>query len=161
MLHNLVSVKSKTHRRRGRGTGSGRGTYSGRGIKGQKARSGGATRPGFEGGRTPIIRLLPKQRGGHRFKRVRAEVRGINLALLEKTFAQGQVITLDLLRTRGLIHREANAKILGKGEITKALTIDRLPISEAAKAAIEKAGGTVILPVEATPEKADHGVRAE
>lgn len=137
---NQLKSKNRTYRRRvGRGNSSGRGTYSGRGIKGQKARSGANIRPGFEGGRTPLIRQLPKGRG---FKSHRPKPAIVNLEALEKLFANQELVTPTKLAQKGLIRLTSEpVKILGQGKLTKTLTVEADAFSSAAKDAITKAGG--------------------
>lgn len=125
--------------RKGRGIGSTRGKTSGRGQKGQKARSGGGVRPGFEGGQMPIFRRLPK-RG---FKNVFAkEILPVSLCDLE-VFENGTVVTGELLYQAGIVKRKCDGfKVLANGELTKQLTV-ALPCSKAAAEKIVAAGGKV------------------
>ena len=124
--------------RRGRGHGSGNGKTAGKGHKGQKARSG-ATRPGFEGGQMPLQRRLPKRGFNNIF---RTEYAVVNLSSLEERFENGAVVDAESLKACGLSKKELDGvKVLGKGEITKALTVKVAAISESAKAKIEAAGG--------------------
>ncbi len=123
----------------GRGHGSGNGKTSGRGHKGQKARSGGSVRPGFEGGQMPLYRRLPK-RGftniNHR------EIVGINLSALER-FEDGSEVTIETLVEAGIVKNVRDGvKILGNGELTKKLNVKANAFSAAAKAKIEEIGGT-------------------
>ncbi len=131
------NVKKK---RLGRGPGSGMGKTSARGGKGQTARKGGGIRAGFEGGQTPLYRRLPKRGFTNPF---RIEFNVINLASLEK-FDTGAAITPELLDKAGML-RDPNlpVKLLGKGKITKKLSITAHKVSGSAKAAIEKLGGSV------------------
>src|SRR3989338_2570311 len=100
-LSNLKpKVKKPARKRVGRGLGSGRGAFSGRGIKGQKARTGGNIPPGFEGGRQPLIRQMPKLKG---FRSHAPKSQVIDLALVAKAFESGAVITPKLLESRGLV----------------------------------------------------------
>ena len=131
-------------KRLGRGIGSGLGKTSGKGHKGQWARSGGGVRPGFEGGQMPLTRKLPKRGFNNHFKKVYAIV---NLSTLER-FEAGTIIDAEVLLENGMIKDTKNAvglKVLGNGELTKALTVKASKISESAKEAIEKVGGTVEL----------------
>lgn len=123
----------------GRGLGSGHGTYSTRGAKGQKARKSGGVRPGFEGGRQPLIRQIPKLRG---FKSHKPKFFGVSLATLNK-FSDGEVVTLDSLKKIKVVGKDQLAKILSGGSLSKKLEV-RLPVSAGAKSAIEKAGGKVV-----------------
>ena len=139
-LHELKpNHKLKKKKRVGRG--GKRGTYSGRGIKGQKSRSGSKRKPGFEGGRTPLWRQLPKKKG---FKSIHSKPMAINLNILEKKFSDGDLITPRELLKKGLIDNiKLGAKILGQGEITKKLIVKNCLISKSAKEKIEKAGGKI------------------
>ncbi|MFT6189694.1 MAG: large subunit ribosomal protein L15 [Oleispira sp.] len=131
---------SRTDRKRvGRGIGSGSGKTAGRGHKGQKARSGGSVRPGFEGGQMPLQKRLPKFGFTSRIGMVSAEVR-----LGELNKVDSDVIDLQALRTAGLINANIKrAKVFLSGELTKAVTIKGLAVTKGAKAAIEAAGGKV------------------
>jgi len=115
-LSNLKpKYKRKDRKRVGRGLGSGYGAYSGRGIKGQKSRTGGAIRPGFEGGRMPLIRLLPKRRGFHSPNFPDTTV---NLAVIAKKFDAGALISPKILKLNGLIaDLSAPVKVVGKTEV--------------------------------------------
>lgn len=144
-MFNLSNLKPKYKRRNrkrvGRGLGSGHGAYSGRGIKGQKSRSGGNIRPGFEGGRMPLIRLLPKRRG---FRSPHFPAVTVNLTDIAKKFDTGTIISPKLLRQKGLVpDLSARVKIVGTAELTKAYTFQKIKLSAAAKAAVEKAGGKI------------------
>ena len=142
-LDSLPNIKGSTHRHKvlGRGRGTGHGKTSGRGHKGMKARSGGGHRPGFEGGQMPLYRRLP-HRG---FKNVnRVDYAVINLRDLEDL--KGAAIGLAELRAAGILRANAPLlKVLGTGEITRAVTVSAHRFSDAAKAKIEKAGGKAIL----------------
>lgn len=141
-LHELTSVEGsvKEHYRKGRGVGSGNGKTAGKGQKGQNSRTGGGVAIGFEGGQNPIYRRLPK-RG---FKnRNRVEYALVNLKDLNR-FEDGTVVTEALLVETKLVKKEyAGVKVLGNGELTKKLTLKVSKVSESAKAAIEKLGGSV------------------
>ena len=130
-------------KRLGRGIGSGLGKTSGKGHKGQNARSGGGVRPGFEGGQMPLIRQLPKIGFTNNFRKVYT---CINVADLEVLDA-GTTVTAELLKSKNIISKiePFGLKVLGNGELTKALTVKASKISESAKEAIEKVGGTVEL----------------
>lgn len=126
-------------KRVGRGIGSGLGKTGGRGHKGQKARSGGSVRPGFEGGQMPLQKRLPKFGFTSRIARVTAEIRTAELNKLTD-----EVIDLDALKRADLIQDNMQrAKIFLAGEVTKALKIKGLAVTKGAKAAIEAAGGSV------------------
>ena len=135
----------KKRKRVGRGMGSGHGKTSGRGMKGQKARS--SVRLGFEGGQTPLYRRLRKRRGVSQaarnigiFRRTYAQV---NVGRLEERFDAGTVVTPELLRERRIVRKLGDGvRILGDGQLTKALTVRAHHFSAAARAKIEAAGGT-------------------
>ena len=142
-LHELSPAEGskKAVKRIGRGAGSGQGKTAGKGHKGAKARSGYSRRPGFEGGQMPLQRRVPKRGFNNIF---RTEYAVINVAALEDRFEAGATVDTDALKACGLIKKELDGvKILGKGEITKALTVKVAAVSESAKAKIEAAGGTV------------------
>lgn len=126
-------------KRVGRGIGSGLGKTAGRGHKGQKARSGGRVRPGFEGGQMPLQKRLPKYGFTSRIGRVTGEIR-----LAELNQIDGDVVDLAALRKAGLITNGiTRAKIFLSGELHKAVTVKGLGITKGARAALEAAGGTV------------------
>ncbi len=127
-----------TRKRVGRGIGSGTGKTSGKGHKGQNARSGGGVRPGFEGGQMPLYRRLPK-RG---FKNIFAkQYVSINVEELNK-LEDGTEVTAEVLKSAGIISKTLDGvKILGRGEVTKKLTVKVAKYSASAKEKIEKAGG--------------------
>lgn len=126
-------------KRVGRGIGSGLGKTAGRGHKGQKARSGGTVKPGFEGGQMPLQRRLPKFGFTSRKAMVSAEVRLPELALVE-----GDVVDLDSLKKANVIRRDVRqAKVILSGELNKAVTVRGVLVTKGARAAIEKAGGKV------------------
>ncbi len=149
-LSNLSPAqKRKARKRVGRGLGSGKGRYSGRGIKGQKSRSGSHTmRAGFEGGQMPIYMRLPKQRGNTSKDAMpvgphRTATQGVNVRELERVFDAGTDVTPELLADKGLVkNTRVDVKILGDGELTKALTVTAHRFSKAAREKIEGAGGT-------------------
>ena len=125
--------------RKGRGAGSGNGKTAGRGHKGQKARSGGGTRIGFEGGQMPLARRLPKVGFNNIFATQYAIV---NVADLEAAFNAGDVVDTEALKAKGLVKKTLDGvKVLGNGELTKALTVKAAAYSASAKEKIEKAGG--------------------
>lgn len=131
---------TKARRRVGRGIGSGSGKTCGTGHKGQKSRSGGTVRPGFEGGQMPLQRRLPKYGFSSRISRVTAEVRTSELASVT-----AEVIDLAALREAGLVTSVIRrVKVMLSGEVTKPLTVKGLRVSAGARAAIEAAGGKVI-----------------
>ncbi len=139
-LHELSPAPGATKetKRIGRGHGSGQGKTAGKGHKGQKARSGGGVRPGFEGGQTALARRIPKRGFNNIFGTVYAVV---NVCDLER-FTDGTVVDTELLKASGLVKKELDGiKILGNGELTKNLTVKAAKFSAAAKEKIEKAGG--------------------
>ena len=137
----------KNRKRIGRGNGSGHGTYSGKGIKGQQSRSGYKTRPGFEGGQTPLIRRLPHRRGFHNPFRVDY----VPVSLKQLARIEGADVTPESLRDAGVVSSVRQPiKILGDGDLTNALTVKVHRVSASARAKIEAAGGTV---EELTPRK--------
>jgi large subunit ribosomal protein L15 len=143
-LHAPVGATKKP-RRIGRGQGSGLGTTAGKGNKGQQSRSGGKTYPGFEGGQMPLYRRLP-HRGftNTSFKKVWQIV---NLSQVESKYSAGEVVDGPSLVAKGLVKKaEGLVKVLGDGEVTKALTFQVDAVSAQAKAKIEKAGGKVETP---------------
>ncbi|MCF6775793.1 50S ribosomal protein L15 [Thiotrichales bacterium 19X7-9] len=128
-----------TAKRVGRGIGSGLGKTSGRGHKGQKARSGGYHKVGFEGGQMPIQRRLPKFGFKSRKSFTVAEIRLSELALVE-----GDVVDLDTLKQAGLVRKDMlSARVIASGEVTKAVHVVGLHCTKGAKAQIEAAGGKV------------------
>ena len=139
-LHDLKPAPgSRTAPKRvGRGIGSGLGKTSGRGQKGQKSRSGGSVRRGFEGGQMPLFQRLPKRGFYNRFRRCWAVVNVESLNL----FDDGSAITPQMLLDKGLVKDlKDGLKILGKGELTKKLTVQANSFSAQATAKIENAGG--------------------
>jgi large subunit ribosomal protein L15 len=138
-IHDLRPAPGSTHyqKRVGRGPGSGHGKTAGRGSKGQKSRSGYRHQRGFEGGQMPLHRRVPK-RGFTNIFRVEYDV--INLSDLSG-FEAGQAVTLETLVERRLAHKSRPVKILGDGEIGKALTVSAHKFSASAQAKIEAAGG--------------------
>ncbi len=150
-LHNLKPRPGAKHRvkRLGIGESSGHGKTSGKGHKGQKARSGGSIRLGFEGGQMPLIRRLPKR--GFNNARFHKTYAVVNLSDLNE-FDAGTTVTEQLLRDAGLVRGNgAGVKILATGELKHGLTIEADKASEAARAKIESAGGTLNLKPEAGP----------
>ena len=142
-IHQLTVKKRKDKKTVGRG--GKRGTYSGRGNKGQKARSGASIDPLFEGGRSSLVERLKKVRG---FKSLNAKKAVVKLEALEKTFKDGDIISMATLLTSKLIDKadaKDGVKILSTGAITKKLTISaEILLSGTAKDAIIKAGGTIL-----------------
>ncbi|MDD5557568.1 MAG: 50S ribosomal protein L15 [bacterium] len=143
-LHRLGTNPGARKRRKrvGRGPGSGHGKTSCRGHKGQKARSGGGVRPGFEGGQMPLVRRIPK-RGFRGPRRVRPEP--VNVGALNR-FDEGSVVDRAALRARGLIRKsDAAVKVLGEGELGRRLEVVADAFSASARRKIEGAGGTARL----------------
>ena len=143
-LNNLKPAKGSTHhdKRVGRGAGSGHGRYSTRGMKGAKSRSGYSQKLGFEGGQMPLQRRLPKF-GFKNLKRV--EYKPINLSTLEELAAKKELtaINVETLIAAGFISSNDRVKILGNGNVSKALTVTAHAFSKSAEAAITAAGGNV------------------
>jgi large subunit ribosomal protein L15 len=144
-LHELQPPLGAKHARKrvGRGDGSGHGSFSGRGCKGQKARAGKPVRLGFEGGQLPLFRRLPHKRGfPNTVFRIAYDV--VNLTALD-VFDAEMEITPEILFGMGIIKGDKPVKILGDGEMTKALKVSADGFSASAKAKIEAAGGTATL----------------
>ncbi len=150
-LHNLKPAKGSTHRRKrvGRGEGSGSGKTSGRGHKGAGQRAGAKSRPNFEGGQMPIHMRMRKLRGPHMkksmpFEKFRTHTQPVNVRDLEARFDKGAEVTPDSLLAAGLAKRRGTpVKILGSGDLSKALTVHAHAFSATAREKIEGAGGTV------------------
>ena len=140
-LHQLHPTH-KLKKRKRIGRGGKRGTYSGKGIKGQRSRAGRKLAPIIRA----LIKKYPKLRG-YRFKKREKNLRVINTKLLEEKFESGEVVTPIILNKKRLVRKikgkVPKIKILGKGDLTKALTIEGCDVSEAAKKVIEKAGGKI------------------
>ena len=129
---------TKNKKRLGRGTATGQGKTAGRGMNGQKSRSGGGVRPGFEGGQMPLYRRLPKRGFTNIFGTQFAE---INVEVLNK-FEDGAEITPELLKSEGIIKKQLDGvKVLGNGELSKKLTVKAHKFSKSAAEKIEAAGG--------------------
>ncbi len=143
---------NKDRKRVGRGHGSGYVKTAGKGTKGQKARTGGNTRPGFQGGQTPIQQQLPYKRGFTNIWSVRYNI--VNLEQLSELSA-GTQVTPKFLTEAGLVRDTSkHLKILGDGELTQALHVSAHKISESARQKIEAAGGTVtLIETEAQPRR--------
>ena len=140
-LNNIKPADGHKHRARrvGRGIGSGLGKTCGRGHKGQKSRSGGSVRPGFEGGQMPLQKRLPKYGFTSRIGRVSDQIRVGELANIES-----DVIDLAAIKAAGLVNSNIlQVKVFLQGEINKAVTVKGLRVSAGARAAIEAAGGKV------------------
>ncbi|NQT45992.1 MAG: 50S ribosomal protein L15 [Candidatus Omnitrophica bacterium] len=128
-------------KRVGRGSGSGHGKTSGRGNKGLKSRSGGRVQPGFEGGQMPLIRRIPK-RGFNSITDNYLQI--VNIESLQKSFKKGDTVTPQEMQAKRLIkHTDVRVKILGKGKISKTLTVHAHCFSKSAVTEIESAGGSI------------------
>ena len=141
-LHELQPAAGsvKDVKRIGRGHGSGQGKTAGKGHKGQKARSGGSIRPGFEGGQMPLQRRMPKRGFNNIFAK---EFATVNVSELEKRFENGAVVDAQALIESGAIKDAKDGiKILGNGELSKNITVKAVKFTASAKEKIEKAGGT-------------------
>ena len=137
---NSIPGATRNSKRKGRGHGTGNGKTAGRGHKGQKARSGGGVRLGFEGGQMPLYRRLPKVGFTNIFRKIYAIV---NVADLE-VFDDGTEVTIDLLREHGLVNKVIDGvKILGNGELSKKLTVKANKFTKTAQEKIQSAGGKV------------------
>ena len=129
----------KDRKRVGRGTGSGLGKTAGRGHKGQKSRTGGYHKVGFEGGQMPLQRRLPKRGFASRTARYNAEVRLYQLQVMN-----ADVIDMDVLKAEKIVgHDTKKVKIINTGELARAITVKGLAVTKGAQAAIEAAGGKV------------------
>jgi large subunit ribosomal protein L15 len=144
-LHELKNVPGAIHRKKrvGCGEGSGHGKTSGRGGKGQTARSGGSIRPGFEGGQMPLYRKLPHR--GFNNKNFTIDYSVVNVGDLARIDEAVSDVTFDVLVKAGLVRgNSVRVKILGNGEISRALKVTAEKFSASAKEKIEKAGGQAI-----------------
>jgi large subunit ribosomal protein L15 len=140
--HELRQPAGATHKRKrvGRGNASGHGTYATKGLKGQKARSGGGVRPGFEGGQLPFIRRMARKRGFT--NRFRTDYEEVNVGKLAR-FSAGAEVNEQALRDARLVRGGKPVKVLGVGDLSVALTVEAASFSAAARSKIEAAGGTV------------------
>ena len=139
-INDLSPIPGSTHvdKRKGRGHATGNGKTAGRGHKGQKARSGGGTRIGFEGGQMPLARRIPKRGFNNIFAK---PLESVNVSVLDK-FNDGEVVDAQALLQKGILSKcTYGVKVLGNGEITKKLTVKAAAFSETAKQKIEAAGG--------------------
>jgi len=149
-LHSLAPARGsrRPRKRVGRGEGSGTGKTAGRGQKGAGARSGSKRRARFEGGQMPVHMRMRKLRGPHMkksmpFEPFRTRTQPVNLADLESRFGAGTEVTIELMRANGLgTRKEIPVKVLGRGELSKALTVHAHAFSAAARERIEAAGGS-------------------
>jgi len=143
-LKDLRPAAGSRHKKKrvGRGPGSGKGKTAGRGMNGQLSRSGGGKRAGFEGGQTPLARRLPKLPGFTNINRV--EYVPVNVKMLEERFEAGDVVDHESLVAKNIIKNyEDLVKVLGDGDLTKALTVKVDKVSATAKEKIEACGGKV------------------
>jgi large subunit ribosomal protein L15 len=140
-MHDLgPAVKGKNRNRVGRGIGSGNGKTAGKGHKGQKARTGGKIRRGFEGGQTPLYRRIPKRGFNNIFS---IEYATVNVSDLER-FEDGTVVNMELLLNEGIVRKElAGLKVLGNGNLTKKLTVEAKKFTASAKEKVEAVGGKI------------------
>ena len=133
-----VAGSTQVAKRKGRGVGTGNGKTAGRGHKGQKARSGGKIRVGFEGGQMPLARRIPKRGFNNIYARPLTEVKLYQL----NAFEDGAVVNAEVLLEKGIIAGcKYGLKVLSNGELTKKITVQAAAFSESAKAKIEQAGG--------------------
>jgi len=142
-LQSIPTIKGATHptKRLGRGEGSGHGKTSGKGHKGQKARSGGGIRIGFEGGQMPLYRKLPRR--GFNNKNFKTTFQLVNVGDLEKL--EGDAVNRESLIKAGLIRdNDQGVKLLGDGELSKAFTVEVDKVSASARTKIEAAGGKIV-----------------
>ncbi|WZN64478.1 ribosomal protein L15 [Chloropicon roscoffensis] len=153
----------KTKKRIGRGYGAGQGGSAGKGMRGQNARSGGGTRPGFEGGQNPLYRRLPKLRGiAGGMGAGQKDYNVVNVGLLSDIFAEGDEVTLEALTERRVIdvsgrERSLPLKVLGDGAVDKKLVVKAAAFSKSAEEKIAAAGGEVVtLPGRKKWTRADH-----
>ena len=149
-LQSIPTIKGATHptKRLGRGEGSGHGKTSGKGHKGQKARSGGGIRIGFEGGQMPLYRKLPRR--GFNNKNFKTSFQLVNVGDLERL--GGDAVNRASLIESGLIRdNDQGVKLLGDGELSKAFTVEVDKVSASARAKIEAAGGKVVDAAAAEP----------
>ena len=139
-LHELKAAEgaTKARKRRGRGHATGQGTTGGRGMNGQKSRSGGGVRLGFEGGQMPLYRRIPKRGFTNRFAKEYTE---INVEALNR-FEAGTVVTEQLLKEEGLVKQvKDGVKVLGNGNLEKGITVQAAKFTKSAAEKIEAAGG--------------------
>ncbi len=141
--HELQLKSAPDRKRVGRGISAGGGKTAGRGTKGQNSRTGGGVRPGFEGGQNPLAKRLPKKRGFAPLSRTIYQV--VNLSLLDR-LKDGAKLDTAALHEAGFVGSSTQpVKVLGQGEITKKLSLTVQAVSKSARAAIEKAGGSITI----------------
>ncbi len=143
-LHELSPAKGSTKNRKrlGRGPGSGTGKTSGRGHKGQRSRAGYSRRLGFEGGQMPLVRRVPKRGFTNIFRKEYSVVNLARLEELSETLEAGTEVTPELLLERGMVRKGMPVKILGNGELLKALKVTAHKFSKTARDKIERVGGS-------------------
>ena len=153
-------VANKARKRIGRGIGSKTGKTSGRGHNGHKSRSGYSRHPMFNGGDLPLVRRIPKRGFHNRWAEI---VFGVNIGVIDEVFSAGDEVTATTLREKGLVKVVCDEiKILGDGELTKALKFVVTRASESAKEKIVKAGGTIeIIAAKRTPKERVAALKAE
>ena len=153
-------VANKARKRIGRGIGSKTGKTSGRGHNGHKSRSGYSRHPMFNGGDLPLVRRIPKRGFHNRWAEI---VFGVNIGVIDEVFSAGEEVTATTLREKGLVKVVCDEiKILGDGELTKALKFVVTRASESAKEKIVKAGGTIeIIAAKRTPKERVAALKAE
>ena len=149
-LHTIKPSPGSRHPRKrlGRGVGTGHGKTSGRGHKGAGARSGNKRKVGYEGGQNPVHMRMRKLRGPHKkmsmpFEKFRTRTQPVNLSDLDARFKANDEVTPESLRAAGLAKRRYPVKVLGRGELSKKLTVRAHAFSATAKEKIEAAGGTI------------------
>ena len=142
-LHDLKPMPGANRKRvrKGRGIAAGQGKTAGRGTKGQRARAGRGISLYFEGGQLPLSRRLPQLPGFH--NKFRQEYEEVNLDTLDQTFESGAQVTIAALIEQGLVKKGHRVKVLGRGEITKALTVSAHAFSASASEKIRAAGGQI------------------
>lgn len=133
----------KPKRRLGFGPGSGLGCYCTKGMKGQTSRSGNSRKESKEGGQMPLVRRIPKSGFSNAMFETKSEF--VNIGSLDKVFKAGDEVTPETLKKKNLINKVIRVKVLGNGEIKNAFKVTAHAFSAAAKAAIEKAGGSVVI----------------
>ena len=134
------AVANKEPKRKGRGHGSGNGKFAGRGRDGQKSRSGGGVRPGFEGGQMPLYRRIPKRGFNNIFAKQYVEIKISDL----EVFESGTVVNAELLKENGIIKKvKDGVVVLGNGDLSKNLTVQAARFTKSASEKIEAAGGKV------------------
>lgn len=140
-LHTLKSAKGSTKKKKTVGRGGAHGTFSCRGVKGQKSRSGYSRRFGFEGGRTPLVVLLPKFKG---CKSLKTKPETITFDIINRKFSDGDLVSVRTLKKNGLIDNiHTSFKIVNTGKLEKKINVQGGYISKKAKEIVEKSGGTV------------------